>query len=329
MTLFIFNPETDFALASSSANYTPPRAVSEMRKKDSLIPAVFADNGDAILLLDTADEQFLSKQKYYSLLKAKNLKTIGLNELADDTQSVSRIMPWGWNPSLARLLAEAGIAQSLLPDKATLDTYRRLSHRRTVIPFMQLLQSLNPKLKFPLPLELKNMAEIEEFVDAYPGVYLKAPWSGAGRGIATTRRRGRKLLLEWASGTLRRQGSLIAEKEFDRVADFASEWVIENGYPRYIGLSFFETSPDGRYHGNLSAPQEVIMEKILENVPGFDMEIVSTQQKVLASLIAPHYSGPLGIDMFADSSGAINPCVEINLRFTMGHVAIAEEKGSI
>ena len=38
----------------------------------------------------------------------------------------------------------------------------------------------------------------------------------------------------------------------------------------------------------------------------------------IEQLIAHSYSGPLGIDMLVTESGAINPCVEINLRRTMG-----------
>ena len=35
------------------------------------------------------------------------------------------------------------------------------------------------------------------------------------------------------------------------------------------------------------------------------------------------YVGPVGIDMLADKDGRVNPCVEINLRHTMGMTAAA------
>ena len=38
--------------------------------------------------------------------------------------------------------------------------------------------------------------------------------------------------------------------------------------------------------------------------------------------MAPFYDGPLGIDMLVTSERNIHPCVEINLRDTMGRVAI-------
>ena len=49
--------------------------------------------------------------------------------------------------------------------------------------------------------------------------------------------------------------------------------------------------------------------------------------KVLDALIAPHYDGPLGVDMMlyrnTDGTIALNPCVEVNLRMTMGMITAA------
>ena len=47
----------------------------------------------------------------------------------------------------------------------------------------------------------------------------------------------------------------------------------------------------------------------------------------LTKVVAAHYSGPAGVDMltYRDSSGgvAIAPCIEVNLRMTMGFAARA------
>jgi hypothetical protein len=53
----------------------------------------------------------------------------------------------------------------------------------------------------------------------------------------------------------------------------------------------------------------------------------------LHRVIGDHYVGPLGVDMMIlskpDSQGfSVHPCVEINLRRTMGHVAIAMAEAS-
>ena len=51
-------------------------------------------------------------------------------------------------------------------------------------------------------------------------------------------------------------------------------------------------------------------------------------QSLLSLRLAGKYQGPLGVDMMvvadeANNRFCLHPCVEINLRRTMGHVAIA------
>lgn len=50
--------------------------------------------------------------------------------------------------------------------------------------------------------------------------------------------------------------------------------------------------------------------------------MIESQRLAIDSLIAPHYNGPVGIDMFSTVEGDLNPCVEINLRLTMGLAAL-------
>ena len=56
-------------------------------------------------------------------------------------------------------------------------------------------------------------------------------------------------------------------------------------------------------------------------------EVVEALRQTLTTLVAPHYAGPLGADMIlyrtSTGSTSINPCVELNLRHTMGMVAAA------
>ena len=41
----------------------------------------------------------------------------------------------------------------------------------------------------------------------------------------------------------------------------------------------------------------------------------------MTEMVAPHDTGPLGVDMLAGNDGTLNPCIELNLRRTMGFVA--------
>ena len=56
-------------------------------------------------------------------------------------------------------------------------------------------------------------------------------------------------------------------------------------------------------------------------------------EKELSCLFSGYYTGPLGVDMMvvraADGSSLLHPCVEINVRMTMGHVALALSSKSL
>ena len=50
MTLHIFNPEHDIALASGLANFTAPHAGRQLRHDLGFLPALWAQDGDAVLV---------------------------------------------------------------------------------------------------------------------------------------------------------------------------------------------------------------------------------------------------------------------------------------
>ena len=61
--------------------------------------------------------------------------------------------------------------------------------------------------------------------------------------------------------------------------------------------------------------------------------VASEVATVLQPLMAGHYVGPFGVDMMVLSDRGngfkIHPCVELNLRRTMGHVALSAWRSDI
>lgn len=57
------------------------------------------------------------------------------------------------------------------------------------------------------------------------------------------------------------------------------------------------------------------------------LELLDTvRQRIIDNALLDDYRGPFGIDMMvvsAEGGYRLHPCVEINLRRTMGHVALA------
>lgn len=323
-SLLVFNPEHDLALAVGQGPYTPPSEISKLKKNLSLLPALYADNSDFILIDSHLEGSDTLSLIYYDLALTKNLKLVRIEELERFSPTISKVIPWGWDHAIRQSLLLYGVSERLLPSRFQIDNIRRLSHRNMTILFRKrICEILNLPLLNPTK-ELFNINEVESYLNSNPLAYFKAPWSSSGRGIVVSDHITQKGLLEWAHGVIRRQGSVMAEPKWNRNIDFASEWYIENGEPEFIGYSVFQTSDRGKYHGNIKGSQEDMKGLILQKT-SFNSKIIEAQKRTLQELIAPYYSGPLGIDMLADDCGNINHCVEINLRLTMGFIEI--EKG--
>ena len=90
----------------------------------------------------------------------------------------------------------------------------------------------------------------------------------------------------------------------------------------------FHTS-NGKYTGNVIAPEEEKRMRISRYV---DLElldrVVDRMEKLFSDMLGSEYKGPFGVDMMAVADVAtgrllLHPCVEMNMRRTMGHVALA------
>lgn len=310
MILHIFNPDTDYALASGLNFYTPPAKIKAMRAQMALLPARWALPGEAILLLDRPPVSIDALPDYLTA-RDKHLKIFHPEEPLGDIPDLYPA-PWGWNPALRQHLLSLGIPEANLPSYETISRLRTLSHRRTASLFNAHMGSSY------IATELTSIEEVAQYTSENPGAWLKAPWSSSGRGIINCADLEPRHILPWAKGIIRRQGAVMAETPADRILDFATEWTCTGGKTVFEGLSVFQTSSRGKYHGNILLDQPELEALIKKAAPTWNGEIIESQKEALEALIAPHYTGPLGIDMIAERSGVIRPCIELNLRMTMG-----------
>ncbi|MBR3858035.1 MAG: hypothetical protein IKM68_08675 [Bacteroidaceae bacterium] len=296
MTLYVFNPENDMALADGHPGYTPPVQIQQMRRELWWLPQWWADEEDIVW---NGEERL---------------------NLSDDT----RILPWGWSPSLCHQLKQAGVQESLLPSRKELEQIRQLSHRQTAVSLLQELRS-------ELPLDghfagnsvlCRSIEEAEETANAFGEALLKSPWSSSGRGLMKTDNPQWKA---WASRILKAQGSVVVEKFLHKVTDFALEfWLDGKGGVEYRGLSLFYTNERGAYLGNWVAPEEQKLAWLAQYIPLQYLQEIRAWWT--ARLSRFDYAGPVGIDMMLAQEG-ICPCIEVNWRWTMGLVSclVAEQ----
>ena len=319
--VYIFNPENDLALAHGGDNYTAPPQACALRHNLQLLPAWLAPSGSRVVVDGnlTAANRWLTGH-------GLGVKAIGVDDIA--ALGPCHYHPWGWRRAMRRTLEKWGARKEDLPTDSQLEAVRCLSHRRTTIAMHHAIASQLGVAPCPVPVELDSMDGVREFVARHPGCYLKIPLSGSGRGVYRVLNGAEDdpYLWPWAEGALRRQGSLLAEVGLHRTMDMAMEFECGNDGVTVMGYSVFENDAHNQYARCLVDSNLHLRAHIGQQFPDFGrMEQAVTQ--AVAQLIAPHYRGPLGIDMLlylrGDGTTGINPCVEVNVRHTMGMVAVA------
>ena len=303
MTLYIFNPENDMALADGKPGYTPPAQIQQMRRELWWLPGWWAEEEDIVW---NGEDRLTLK---------------------DDT----KILPWGWSPALCHQLKQAGVQEALLPSAKKLEHIRQLSHRQTAVALLK-------ELREQLPLDghicgesvlCKSIEETEDAINKYGEAMLKQPWSCSGRGIKPhpqplSEERG-ALDAGWVKRILRQQGSIVVERLLHKITDFALEfWLDGKGGVEYRGLSLFYTNERGAYLGNWVAPEGQKLAWLAQYVPLQYLQDIRKWWEERLSCF--DYSGPVGIDMMLAQEG-ICPCIEVNWRWTMGLVSclVAEQ----
>ena len=150
MKLLIFNPEHDLCLANGSADFVPPQSAVDYACSSSAVMQSLYPDG-------------LCRSAYDDL----------------PAEGITEVVAWGWNVTLKKRLLKAGIPESLLPSDEELSCWRALQHRQTVLPLQ------------PDAHRIESAEQVERLLASQQKRWvLKAPWSGAGRG------------LHWIDGTL-------------------------------------------------------------------------------------------------------------------------------
>ena len=320
MKLHIFNPEHDLALASNLSNFTAPHAGRQLRQDLGWLPALWAEEDDFILV-----ENVKNAQRSYGRLRVRvgGGKRQFVDKFQLNSLDVTEVCPWGWNLALRSFLLRYGV--NAVPSEEYIAGVRKLSHRRQAV---SLLNSLQGKGITGQSYETDSMADILESLRLYGVIVVKAPWSSSGRGVRFFNDTLNESQERWIRNIIDRQGSVIMEPYYHKLKDFGMEFESDGqGCVHYLGLSLFQTK-NGAYKGNVLMPEEMKTGLLSRYI---SMELMhEVQEKIckeLGCLYKDKYKGPFGVDMMiiAQPGGGIflHPCVEINLRRTMGHAALS------
>lgn len=318
-SLLWFNPHNDLALAANIVRYTPPANAARLAWAGRMLPLWYGDQSDVVLA------SHVNKPWLDSLRDNFDIRA----DIFDgDVDKLTGCSPWGWSIDARRVFEDVGVPKRLLPSDMALDRMRALSHRRLTITIFDELRRRLPFRLPPTPIEVFSVDECVEAVKKFDSrAIVKLPYSSTGRGVVDVSGITEDDLVKRVRGMINRQGSVMIESALDKVLDFAMLFHAGTGVVSFIGYSAFAADNGVSYSGNLIMPDSRIKaEYVGRFVPAAvldDME--SVMPPLLSDLLKNDYEGDFGVDMLVyrndDGECAVDPCVEVNLRMTMGLVA--------
>lgn len=326
-----FNPGHETAVLLGKQNYTPPTNVRKMQRDLALLPVWYAGADDLVYLEEKPSGRFFSHLPD-ELQPAPTPATKAM--LAQNAHFLPQMeaSPWGLSPHSLHLferLRESTKLRLSIPEWK--EDYFRLTGRQTAAECLEKIRTILPDIPIPIaPRFCTKIREIEKYMILCNAPFiLKTPYSSSGRGLLWVDKRKPDIKTRnWIEGAFNKQGTVSIECGLDKVQDFAMEFYSDGqGEVRYEGLSVFNTEERGSYTGNVLEEQGTMLQRVTR-LTGEETytRIQEAVRSVLRETYGSIYTGYLGVDMLVykqrDGSFAIHPCIEINMRYTMGMVAL-------
>lgn len=339
--VYLFNPTCEYAIANGNPNWQANRLLQKMESDMAALPLYFAQRQDVILVDELPSSEFLAT---ISKLKA-DLPNFVLKSEVNKNEfpglPKNKLLPWGWSPAVHKFLQplKASCSQEFKrsPVFQWQPEHRALYSREFARSLLkQLVEKLNRESIIPpshLPKVCRSQAEIETCLQNWGNIMVKAPWSSSGRGLQPiTKTPVHPKVWEKLLSVVREQGSVLVEPLLNKKMDIAIEFEMKKGNVGFVGFSYFVTDKKGQYQGNYlggmpnSTPSEIA--KFINSE--INMILQTLLGVVGKSGLSGLYEGFFGIDLLVyhdeNKQLKINPCLEINLRYNMGLLALELEK---
>jgi hypothetical protein len=301
-----FNPGHETAVLNASKYYRPPRIVAKMQEDLALLPKWYAPPGSYVF----------TGQKVQG-------------DLLPSTFHHSPVEFWGISPQSVHyfeMLNKQNGLQLQIPEWK--DEYRFLGSRFAAQKALASLMDVIPEIdRTILPQFYSDLEDLENAIIPAPAI-LKSPYSCSGRGLLWISQ-GKLLQSEKQiiRGMLKKQCQVSLEKALDKRLDFSMHFeTTQKKKTRFIGYSVFQTNAKGAYESSLLANQGILEKQITDLI---NKQLLQKVHELLTGILhemyTPYYIGNIGVDMMVYFSGnqfLLHPCVEINMRKSMGYLAI-------
>lgn len=304
------NADFEMELASRAVVYRRPVAFDKINRRLLAHLLWLARPGDALLLDESTLESPI--ESLAAKAKRRGIELVLKTGAKDHSKRV--FTPWGWTKSAVALGESTGAIVRHPP----LETIARVNSK---LWSYALEQELGIALAGSVA--MASFEELQAAVSrACPNAndkwIIKSPFGFAAR----ERVLGRGAMLEgaqavWVRRRLSQGETLLFQSWLDVIREYGVVLNIQTGGEVVIeGISDLQTNGAGTGYGYL------LGRKIDSNSA---LELERTARIVGARLFREGYVGPAGMDALEHTRG-LHTLLEINARYTMGHVAVAVER---
>ena len=311
--IFVYNPTCEMAVANGLAGYCPPRNLLVFERDLAPLLAFAAVPSDCVVAppLDDALAAFLQQ--------------IGLDLpqfiTADDARQrlashSYNFQPWGRSKSIFHSF---GVEQPFEQE------HRLLFSRLSSVDIEHFCTSDDDFFVNADAQVVRSMEDFERACKIFDNNFVvKSLWSSSGRGVAKSDNFiSAEYFTRWAEARLKSDDAFVVEPLLQKVSDIAFLYYInDDATVSYLGYNVFSSDAAGRFGRELIGAHHPSLDIIINDRL---TQVVDLHRKALInSNINKKYSGYLGFDsmLFLDENGEMRfrPCVECNLRMTMGNV---------
>jgi len=328
-----FNPGHETDVLHDSKYYQAAANQVKMQRELAFLPAWYADNSDFVLTENPLPSDFISNlQVFKNIPQAIRLSDFTENKSILSNQSVNL---WGISPSSVHLFEKLNKQFNLdLKIPAWKEEYRQLGNRLNSQKVLSEIIHSIPEIETNiLPVFHSDLDAIEQYhIQSKNKQIVKSPFSSSGRGLVWLPpgeiARSEKQII---SGMLKKQSKVSIEMALEKQLDFSMHFqTTSQKEVQFLGFSIFKTNTKGAYEKSFLAAQSELEKQITLYV---NKELLYSVRDKLISIIEetylPYYCGNIGVDMLiykSENQYKLNPCIEINMRKSMGYLALELQK---
>jgi len=330
---FNSDAENHVMAATSGTHYDANKHALALEADLEILALTWCRKDDVALLRQSPSQEHLAHLKASGLELPEIVAAKDLDSLAG--RKLGGLRPWAWSPDASKLL------QPLADDVSPAVSWQW----REPLPALWFSKELGIRLEAQLDCPGERGVVCRDLETAMKEIHagltqgavlLKAAHSCAGRGhLRVEPDRPSEPTRAWLRQAIAKHGCVIVERWLERVADFSALYEMHgDGSVELFGMTLMENDSAGRFQGTRVAykwgsmfePEVAAFLFNQADVMRWYDEIIPGAMPTLL----PGYVGPVGIDAMVhrlpDGSLALKPVVEVNVRMTMGRVALELQK---